>query len=200
MMRLGTHALAIACLAAAGTAQALNHDETVNGDLSDDRLNPTNLSFATGTNTISGTTQSGDRDYFTFEVPSGWNLSSVFHQTYESDDFRGFIGLQAGTQLTEPPVGANASNLLGYTLFGVDTVGSEIIDDLAASGASLPPATGFDAPLPAGDYTFWLQQTGTLTTYSFDFVLTPVPEPEQWALMLGGGLLLAARMRKARLS
>jgi hypothetical protein len=200
MIRLGTHAMALVFLTAAGTAQALNYDETVNGELSDDRLNPTGLTFATGTNTLSMSTQSGDRDYFTFTVPSGWNLSSIFHQTYESTDFRGFIGFQSGITLTEPPTGTNAINLLGYTLFGVDTVGTEIIDDLAASGSEIPAATGFVAPLPAGDYTFWMQQTGGLSTYSFNFTITPVPEPEQWALMLAGGLFLAARMRKMRFS
>ena len=200
MIRLGTNAIALVFLTAAGSAQALNYDETVNGELSDDRLNPTELSFATGINTLSRSTQPGDRDYFTFAVPSGWQLSSIFHQTYESTDFVAFIGLQDGVTLTEPLVGTNANNLRGYALFGVDTVGTEIIDDLAASGSAIPAAMGFVAPLPAGDYTFWMQQTGALATYSFDFTLTPVPEPEQWALMLAGGLLLAAWMRKMRFS
>jgi hypothetical protein len=192
--------MALVFLTAAGAAHALDYDETVNGELSDVRLNPTKLTFAAGTNTLSMSTQPGDRDYFTFAVPSGSQLTSIFHQTYESTDAVAFIGLQSGTTLTEPLVGTNANNLLGYTLYGADTVGTEIIDDLAASGSSIPAAMGFVAPLPAGDYTFWMQQTGALATYSLDFTLTPVPEPEQWALMLAGVLLFAARMRKTRFS
>ncbi|MGH9628675.1 MAG: hypothetical protein ACRD7E_10105, partial [Bryobacteraceae bacterium] len=138
MNRLVTNTIALVCLAAAGTAQAFDYDETASGDVSDDRLNPTVLTFATGTNSLSGTTQSGDRDYFTVAVPSGWNLGSIFHDAYDSTDFRAFIGLQSGTTLTEPPEGTNAGNLLGYTLFGIDTVGTEIIHALAESASSAP--------------------------------------------------------------
>ena len=196
MKRLVAHAAALLCLAAAGTAQALIYDETVDGDLSDDRLNPTALAIATGVNSFAMGTQSGDLDYFTFTVPTGWNLSSIFHQTYSSDDFVAFIGLQSGTTFTEAPSTVNPANLLGWLHFGGDTVNSEIIDDLAASGSAAPAAIGFEAPLPAGDYTFWMQQTGLAATYALDFTLTPVPEPEQWALMLAGGVLLLAARRK----
>jgi hypothetical protein len=131
-------------------------------------------------------------------VPNGYVLSSILHTSYVSTDNLSFIGFQAGSQLTEPFSGANPANLLGYLHFGPTTAGTEIIDNLANSNTSTPAAMGFVAPLPAGPYTFWVQQTGVAASYSFDFVITAVPEPEQWALMLGGALLVAARVRRGR--
>lgn len=204
MTRASTRAAtALILILAAGGARAFTYDETVSPDLSNDRLNPTVLTAALGVNSLTMTSSSvgPDRDYFTFAVPTGWLLSSIFHKSYVSDDDLSFFALQSGTALTEPPAGTNAGNLLGYTHFGAGTVDTEIIDDLAASdspGPGLPAAQGFTAPLGAGSYTFWVQQTGVAAKYSFDFVLTPVPEPEQWALMLGGGLFLALRLLRRR--
>ena len=127
-------------------------------------------------------------------------MSSIVHTSYASTDNLSFIGFQSGPQLTEPlPPATNAGNLLGYLHFGPGTVGTDILDDLGASGSSTPPAMGFTPPLPAGTYTFWIQQTGVEASYSFDFVLTPVPEPGQWALMVAGAaLVVAARVRSRR--
>jgi len=200
MTRPSTRAAAALILfATAGGAQAFTYDETVSPDLSNDRLNPTFLSAAPGVNSLTMTSQTGNRDYFTFTVPTGWLLSSIFHKTYASVDDLSFFALQRGSTLTEPPTGTtNPANLLGYTHFGVATVNTEIIDNLAGSNSSIPAAMGFTAPLDAGSYAFWVQQTGVAATYSFDFVLTPVPEPEQWALMLGGVLFLAFRLLRRR--
>jgi MYXO-CTERM domain-containing protein len=75
-------------------------------------------------------------------------------------------------------------------------VGTEIIDNLATSNTLVPAAAGFTAPLAAGSYAFWAQQTGSAASYSFDFVLTPVPEPAIWALWLAGALGLSAWRRQ----
>jgi hypothetical protein len=192
MTRAATAALL--CLVTAGTAQAFVHDETTDGDLSGDRLVPSVLAASGGLNSLLMSSASGDRDYFTFAVPTGWELVSIFHQTYVSADNLSFFALQAGTTLTEPPTGTNPGNLLGWLHFGTDTAGSELIDDLGASA----PAIGFTPPLAAGDYTFWVQQTGVAATYSFDFVLAPVPEPGPLALLLLGGTTLGLLARRAR--
>jgi hypothetical protein len=191
-------AAALILFATACSTQAFTYDETVSPDLSNDRLSPTLLSAAPGVNSLTMTSSTGERDYFTFTVPTGWLLSSIFHKSYASADDLSFFALQSGSAVTEPPTGTNAANLLGYTHFGVATVNTEIIDNLAGSNASTPAAMGFTAPLDAGSYAFWVQQTGVAAQYSFDFVLTPVPEPEQWALMLGGGLFLALRLLRRR--
>ena len=199
MKMFRTCALLIGCLAASATAHAAIYDETANGDLSDNRLSPTLFAIGTGANSISGFTEAGDLDYVTFTVPVGWNLSSIFHRTYVSNDFRAFIGLQEGSTFTESADAPNPANLLGYRHIGIETVNSEIIDDLATSNLSTPPAMGFVGPLGAGNYTFWIQQTGAGSAYAFDLMLTPVPEPQQWMLMLAGALLLASRARKLKI-
>lgn len=191
-------ALAALVLAASSGAQAFVHDESLQGDLSDNRLAPTWLSASAGSNTLQMSSTAGDRDYVGFTVPAGWQLGSIVQLSYDSADSLAFIALQAGTTLTEPPTGTNAANLLGWTLFGPLSVGTEIIDNLAASGSASPPAMGFSAPLGAGPYTFWIQQTGAVATYGFDFVLTPVPEPGTPVLALLGGLALATVLRRLR--
>ena len=189
---------ALLALLASGSAQAFTYDEALNGDLSGNRLAPTALSAVAGVNTLAMSAAAGDRDYFTFDVPTGLLLSSIFHHTYVSADDLSFFGMQRGTTLTEPPTGTNAGNLLAYTLFGNVTAGSEILDNLAASGSFSPAAQGFSGALAAGSYTFWVQQTGVVANYTFDFVLTPVPEPSSLALLLLGGLGLAGVVRKQR--
>jgi len=196
--------------AAAGTAHAFDYSESVSGDLpgtlaASGGLNPLELIATPGINSISlGVPAGGDRDYFRFEVPAGYVLSSILHKSYASTDNLSFIGVQGGTQVTVPvplPMSefpAAAATLLGYLHFGPTTVDTNILDDLGASGSAVPPAIGFTGSLSAGNYAFWIQQTGVEASYAFDFVLTPVPEPEQWALMLGGGLLLAGRMQRIR--
>ena len=193
-------AAALILLAASATAQAFIYDETTDPDLSGDRLVPTLLSAVPGNNLLVLTSASGDRDYFTFAVPTGYLLSSIFHLSYSSNDNLSFFGLQSGSTLTEDPTSPNAANLLGYTHFGTGTANTEIIDELATSDSLPAPAQGFTAPLSAGNYTFWVQQTGESATYSFNFALTAVPEPQQWVLMLGGALMLALRMLRTRAS
>jgi MYXO-CTERM domain-containing protein len=189
-------ALAVLSTLAAGAVQAFTHDESVNGDFSGDRLAPTALVATPGVNLAAMSSATGDRDYFTFTVPTGWLLSAIQHVTYDSNDDVSFIALQAGTQLTEPPTGTNPGNLLGYLHFGDATVGSDILDNLAASNTSVPPAMGFTAPLGAGPYTFWVQQTGAAASYSLEFMLTPVPEPATWGLWLAGLAGVAAVRRR----
>ena len=94
---------------------------------------------------------------------------------YESVNERSFIAVQEGTVFTEPtnPADIDVANLLGYALFGDATVGG---DNLQLIGAG-EGAQGFTGPLPAGDYTFWIQETAdVITAYSWHFVTVPAAD------------------------
>jgi hypothetical protein len=181
-------------------AYADNYDEGVDGDLSGNQLAPTSISLDPGSNTVTATSISGDREYFTMNVPSGFQLSAIMVNSYVSTDMVAFIGVQNGTTFTEPPTGTNVANLLGWAHWGTANIGTDILDDIGAGAGSQT----FTPPLGAGDYTFWAQQTGANpATYTLDFQLTPVPVGAPalsglgaLVLAMGLGLGLAAMHRR----
>jgi hypothetical protein len=184
----------------ASVAQAASAwDETVNGDLSNDRLNPTAVSLGLGSNTLSASSVGGtniDREYVRVGVPAGGLLSQLVLTAYASTDPLSFIGVQSGSTFTEPPTGTNVANLYGYTHFGPGALGIGA-NYLPAIGTGAG-AQGFTPPLAAGNYTFWIQQTSSTapTTYTFDFVV--VPEPGVLALLAVASLALTSVRRGAR--
>ncbi|MEN9635847.1 MAG: hypothetical protein RL077_4251, partial [Verrucomicrobiota bacterium] len=106
-------------------------------------------------NSVGGT---GDQqDYITFTVPVGRVLTSFILDYYASTDTKAFIGLQAGSTVTA--TAAAATPLRGYTHFGTaadaSPIGTELITLLGAG------------PLPAGQYSLWIQQLGAVTDYRF---------------------------------
>jgi len=75
------------------------YNEAVSGDLSNSGLTPTALSFSSGSNQVSGTTGNSngfDRDYFTFTVPSGNQLTSIIESAGTSV---GALSLLSGFRL-----------------------------------------------------------------------------------------------------
>lgn len=173
-------------------------NETVNGDLSGNRLVPTNLGvLALGTSTLLGSTTSGDLDYFTFTLPAGGFFSQMNLGAYGASNLS-FIAIQSGSVFTEAPATVNPANLLGYAHFGSAHVGTDLLDDMAISNLAVPAAQGFSVPLAPGSYVFWVQQANpTPSSYSWNVVV--VPEPSV-AMLLGAGLaaLAHARRRAAR--
>ncbi|MEO0644552.1 MAG: calcium-binding protein [Cyanobacteria bacterium J06650_10] len=145
------------------------YDETISGDISNSPSSPLEFALSEGSNSLSATTGNGDQEYVTVTVPEGFELASLTLESYEGSDRVAFISVQEGTTFTEPlDESATQSNLLGYTLFGsAGQVGSDILDNIS-NGAG---AAGFDGPLPAGTYTFALQQLGDPSTYTLDFNL-----------------------------
>lgn len=182
-----------AAMAAASSAAVAGviHDESMHGDLSDDRLNPTPLVLADGVNSLIATSQAGDREYVRFTVPAGRQLGAVNLTSYSGVDGTAFIAAQAGTSMTEPPTGTNVGNLLGWTHFGPGA--GNLGDDILPAIGTGPGAIGFLPPLPEGEYTFWIQQIGSTSTYQLDFVSIPAP-----ATLTLGVLALGAAARRRR--
>ena len=186
----------------AGTAQAATAwDEATNGDLSNNGLAPSFAALVAGSNQVLGTTGRTvaggpvDRDYLHFTVPAGHVLQSLWVLPGQVTLGGGaFIGLAAGNVVTTPPEGFSAEGLLGWTLFGIDQEGSDILEimSIPALGSS-----GFTIPLPAGDYSVWIQETGVgSAVYKLDFMVAEVPEAPTALAMLGGLALLGAALRK----
>lgn len=149
------------------------HDEAVDGDITDDPNNPLPLQLAGVDNTISGSVVSPDRDYITVNVPAGSQLSGIVLDEYTSTGVQSFIGVQAGSVFTEPPTDTVVENLLGFALFGSTMTGTNILPIIATGEG----AQGFEGALPAGDYTFWIQETSDNNVdYTFTMQLTPEGE------------------------
>lgn len=190
--------LAIVLAALPCAAGAFTYSETDNGELSGDRLTPTQLLAAQGSNTLTGTTVGGDLEYVRITLPPTLQLASLVLDSITSTDDLAFIAVQVGTTFTVTPANATPGDLFGYAHFGSGpgaggaTVGNDILDDMGrASGA-----IGFTPPLGATDYTFWIQQIGgTSFGYSLNFVV--VPEPGTFALV-GPALLVLAGTRRRR--
>jgi hypothetical protein len=189
---LGLVAAAVLALAPQGAGAISIWDEGVNGDLSGNRLVPTDLGdLAAGSSTVTATSVAGDREYFTLVVPAGHQLDAIVLGSYTtSANSLSFVGLQSGATFTELPTGTNVANLLGWTHFGAAQVGTSILDDIGLGFG----AQGFAPPLPAGAYTFWTQETGASpATYGLDFQVSLVPEPGTALLVALGLAGLAAR-------
>jgi hypothetical protein len=190
----------------AAPAFASDHDESLNGEISGDRQNPTRILLSygaagnkAGNNIVSGKLGRSaggviDRDYFTAVVPLGYALTElrVGNQTTVGGG-GSFLGLAAGSFMPLEPSVATAPGLLGWKVYGTADRTTDILDDMAVSGNG---ASGFTRPLEAGEYTFWAQELATGSfNYRFNLMLAPVPEPAPW-IMLGAGLALLGLRRR----
>ena len=182
------------------------HNEALLGDLSNDPLAPTSLTFGVGSNEISGTVVNTNdtRDYFTFTIGDGLVLDSIDLVSYfdvdNPDANTGFAAINAGTTTTQPGGRSVDADFLGGAHVGADQLpgaGGSLAADLARAENI---GTTFDFPLTAGDYSFVIQQTGPENTgYTLDFVVSPVPLPAAAWLFVSGllGLFGVKRMRSS---
>jgi hypothetical protein len=179
-----------------GSVQAaLLYNET-----SGDRLAPTALTLADGVNSLFASTGAGDLEYVQLTVPVGERLEHIDLISYSLPNTQSFIAVQQGSTFTIPPSASTAVGLFGWTHFGTlpGQVQTDILDDIGNGGFG---ATGFTPPLPAGVYTFWIQEAGgTKVSYQMDFVLGPVPEPDSWLLLAGGLAATVIGVRRRRRS
>lgn len=188
----------LAVVATSGARAGIVWDESVSGDLSNDRLNPSNFTLHAGSNTLRATsgTVSGvsDREYVHFSLPSGTALSGLVLVSFAgTGDDSAFIGVQAGSVFTEPPTGTSVANILGYVHFGPNegNVGLDVLPDMGSAFAAI----GFTPPLTGSNYTFWIQQLGSPCTYEFNFQVTPTPGTTG-LVGLAGFMLVGQRRRR----
>jgi hypothetical protein len=182
-------AMLVASLASATLAADWN--ETINGDLSGDTNAPTPVTFNLGANRITGTmgTPPGgqgqtDADIFMFTIAPGQQLSSIFVESLTGTE-SSFYAIAAGPIITSDP-NEHLSNIL------ISTTG-EIMDDLANPVFGGP---GITAPLGAGQYTVWWQETAEVRDYTFRYTVTEVPEPTSVAALLIGATLACSCNRR----
>jgi len=169
-------------------------NETTHGDLSDDNLAPTTLSFGIGENRVEG--QMGrddvifpiDRDLFTVTLSAGQQLTSIRVDSLTGAGGAGsFYAIGPGTQISISNPGAHLSNTL------VNQTG-EVLDDLINN--PYQGGTGISGPLGPGTYTFWLQETSAEIGYSMTY--TVVPEPGAIGVVVAGLCGAVAAWRRNR--
>ncbi|MFK7961671.1 MAG: hypothetical protein AB8G96_14235 [Phycisphaerales bacterium] len=153
------------------------HDESVDGDLSSDPDAPTALGFELGANRIIGSVTSiapGDRDFITFVVPGGRELSMLQVVAWSPADI-GFVAVNAGATGFVPSPGTNGEFLAGIHV-GAANVGTDIMPNFVSDSLtnnSLP-----EPRLGPGTYTLVVQQASpVLSAYTFDFVLAEIACP-----------------------
>lgn len=161
------------------------HDESVDGDLSDNGADPTALVFSVGANEVRGSTTNSplDRDLWTFTIASDQELESVFLRNYDTTEDASFFAVESGGQIT---TFSSSSSLLGSNLVGGAVgaqEGDDVLDDL---GAAAFGGSGFAGALGPGQYSFWFQETAANTNYTFEFNVTAVPEPGSFAVLALG--------------
>ena len=177
-------------------------DEAIDGDLSGDHMNPTQL-FTKGVNnhvifTTVGGNPEQDREYFTFTIAEGFELASIVLDgfTTSPESNLGFFGVAAGTVMPTPPTAPDPTVLLGYALVGMADIGDDILQTMGGGGGSI----GFTGALGPGSYTFWAQETGPSTDdWDLNFIVIEqagvVPGVGGLAGLMGAGL---ARRRRRR--
>jgi hypothetical protein len=174
------------------------YDESVSGDLSNSGLAPTPVTVSVGSNDLFGTTgKTGntiDRDYFSFNVGQGEELTAITvlpgTQTLGTLG-ESFIGIESGPEVTVSTAATDATGLLGWYHYGTADIGVNILPTMGTSGLG---SAGFTGPLPEGTYSFWVQEASAGTVpYGLDFTIAATPEPASWTMLLAGVAMLVGK-------
>lgn len=182
------------------TASAVNWNELIDGDISDDGDFPTFIDFSDEHNLIEGTMGFDgvnlDRDIWTFTIQPGYHLTAINLVTYSApaSGIESFMALAGGTSIDLGDPSLHLSNgLWTEQLDGLGNTFTPMLDILDAGPQF--GGLGFDGPLGPGEYTFWIQETTDQIQYCIDFVVVPIPEPGS-ALLLGAASLLCLQRRR----
>ncbi len=106
------------------TANAVvNFNEAISGDLSDDYLNPNQITLSEGDNEISGGLLGGsaDLDLFSFTIPTGFELPEISVTRYTGGNNGSFLLLQSGSTLSSEPSNT-FSDPIGFTILNDTSV------------------------------------------------------------------------------
>ena len=210
MIKTSLLLLAIFTLLSSISAKATNYDEVMQGDLSNERLNPNSIVLSygqvgingvAGNNIISGKIGRSngviDRDYLHMVVPSGfvWPELRLGNQTNVGGG-ASFVGLASGNIMPIGPSSTSAMGLLGYKLYGMSDLQKNILDDM---GISANGSTGFTLPFAAGDYTLWMQELAT-GNYNcrLNLMLSPVTEPQTHVMLLASLSFMSLSLRQTK--
>lgn len=170
------------------TNAAIIHNESIEGDLSNDNLAPTIVQLmGNGSNIVEGTTLPKlepsdpvpqDPDFWSFTIQNGQALTGIILESYSNADD---VGLSQSFFAVSKDFGISSitddSDLLGSALIGVENGTQQGDNLLPALGQAVPGGEGFQGRLGPGTYTFWTQETVGDTSYAFNFQISSVPEP-----------------------
>jgi len=179
----------------AASAFTFSEASAPGGDFDTTGSSPTILgSTSLGLNTVTGQISQGgslDQDHFTFNVPTGFELSSLSLSSVNGTNH--FIGLTSGTASATA-----GSGFLFASLVGNPQQGDNFLSTLSTGGAF--GGSGFTAPLGAGDYTIFFNETAAAqipVDYTFAINTTvAVPEPSSTLLLGLVGLAGITRRRR----
>ena len=155
-------------------AGAASIDEGNVGDFSNDPSTPTRWTLGAGANVLRASTASDDNDYIAFTIGPCDTLDTITVTDFTStgNDNTGFLALQQGSAftITEEEATTRISEIFGYRHYGTQ----DLNQDVLAETGQAQGAIGFTSPLPAGDYSLWLNQTGAETQFTLVFAVSRV--------------------------
>jgi hypothetical protein len=167
-------ALSLLLLAMASSVNAgVLWDESVDGPLSFNPDAPTPVTFAIGSNIISGNVggigPGLQRDYITFLIPAGQKLTTLNLLVFNPDN-TAFAAFNYGPTSVVP-----RNETIGFWVSGIHINTADVGFDLMEFfyNRSLTTESLPESELTLGRYCFVIQQTSGLTnTYSLEFVVT----------------------------
>ncbi len=191
------------------TQAGIVYNEAIDGELSANNLAPTALGpLMVGANTVTGRVTAisagNTSDIFSFQIPSGLRLDSIFLNSYSTPQRSQAMLLvlddNAVFQYSEEEINnqidlPDLSLVLGAVVVGNNHIGTDILARLADpmfNNNGIP----FTRPLGGGTYSVYIQETGSFSNYSLQFNVSAVPEPSSLALL--GVALFGVAMRRKR--
>jgi len=196
-MKPGLIALAAVLGVASAAPAGVLWDEGVSGDASSDPAAPSNAGVVMlGSNTFVGDVSNeggaDQRDYITFEVPAGLEITQLIVVSFDPNNIA-WTHFDDGATSVIPDAGNAGTLLAGAHIEAATPDGTNVFGNYQTGSPNLLAGPGLGATLGPGTYTFLMQQTSPiLTSYELNFVAVPAPN----VVPMGGLVLLARRRRR----